>query len=220
MTRRSISTEQDLSRAERDELRRTRMGVNSDEVARQEPEPLATPSLPAYHDPEQNAHEATMRHEALLHEQSAQALPVANDPGYRQPAAPAAEEPVVVQVVDDFDLAMAPPSVQAEAGPHRLQARRIEQGIYFVVHTIAILLGIRLLLGLFGANPENSFVIFIGTLAWPFAAPFENLFSLAPGLAESGFDLGVLFGIFIYYLFAWIIVRAVRFAMMRPIMTK
>lgn len=56
--------------------------------------------------------------------------------------------------------------------------------------------------------------------ATPSLPIYRNPISLTSSLTERGFDLGVLFGIFIYYLFAWIIARAVRFAMMRPITTK
>ncbi|NJK78757.1 MAG: hypothetical protein HC893_01800 [Chloroflexaceae bacterium] len=128
------------------------------------------------------------------------------------------EQPAHI-IMDEEDLMIAPPPVISLTDRRRIQVRRVQKGIYFVVNVIAIFLGIRLLLQLLGANPENPFVIFIFGLTWPFAAPFKTLFSAMPTMGETSFEFGVLFGIFMYYIFAWIGAHIVRFAMMRSIET-
>lgn len=125
---------------------------------------------------------------------------------------------VETEEIDSSEEIAAPPPVASGAERRQLQIRRVRSAIYFVVHVIAILFGIRIALELFGANPENVFYIFLRTITLPFAAPFANLFSM---FGESGLvsALGLLFGIAIYYLFAWIAAGIATSLMSRPIKT-
>jgi YggT family protein len=52
----------------------------------------------------------------------------------------------------------------------------IANTIYWLFGLLEILLGLRLLLRLFGANTQNEFARLINNLSAPFAAPFSNLF--------------------------------------------
>ncbi|ACK72168.1 conserved hypothetical protein [Gloeothece citriformis PCC 7424] len=58
-----------------------------------------------------------------------------------------------------------------------LVTRRIINGIYFLIGALEILLGLRFLLRLSGANPDNQFAAVIFGISEPFAAPFISLFS-------------------------------------------
>lgn len=97
---------------------------------------------------------------------------------------------------------------------HQRRIQRVQRIIFFVTNVIAIFTFIRLLLELANANPNNGFFIFISLITAPFLAPFRSLF----GYSQAGYEISVgalVFAILIYYLFAWIISRIVKFAMQR-----
>jgi hypothetical protein len=126
---------------------------------------------------------------------------------------------VETEEIDTGEELSAPPPVATPAERRQLQIRRVRKGIFFVVHIIAVFFGIRIALALFGANPDNVFVNFMQVVTAPFAAPFANLFGM---LSETGgfvSALGLLFGIAVYYLFAWIIAGIATSLMSRPIKT-
>ena len=65
----------------------------------------------------------------------------------------------------------------------RLRAARLNTPFVWIINTIfwlvgslEILLGIRFLLRLFAANPQNEFARLINNLSAPFIAPFSTLF--------------------------------------------
>lgn len=97
----------------------------------------------------------------------------------------------------------------------RLSVARIRRAVYFLTHVIAIFLTIRFLLQALGANQDNPFVLFLNGVTYLFAAPFQGLFPPITS-GRSTFDFGLIVGIAIYYIFAWIIVRLVSFYMTRP----
>jgi hypothetical protein len=126
---------------------------------------------------------------------------------------------VETEQIDSSVEVAAPPPVASQAEQRQLQIRRVRRTIYFIAHIIAILFGIRIALALFGANPENAFVIFLQTITLPFAAPFANLFGMFGEVTGFTSALGLLFGIGIYYLFAWIAAGIATAIMSRPIKT-
>ncbi len=119
--------------------------------------------------------------------------------------------------IDESEVIAAPPPVPSDVQRRQLQIARVKRGIYFFVHSLAILLGIQIALELFNANPDNVFVIFIQVITAPFIAPFYNLFGVGD---ETGALLSagsLLFAIVVYYLFAWIIAGIATAVMSRPI---
>jgi len=78
---------------------------------------------------------------------------------------------------------------------------KTQQGISYAVAALEILLGLRLLLGIAAANPDNVFANFIFGLSEPFVYPFSNLFT---NLQFNGgahiFDINLLFGMIVYLL--------------------
>jgi hypothetical protein len=97
---------------------------------------------------------------------------------------------------------------------HQRRIRRVQRIIFFVTNVIAIFTFIRLLLELANADPNNGFFVFISLITAPFLAPFRGLF----GSSQVGYEVSVgalVFAILVYYLFAWIISRIVKFAMQR-----
>lgn len=87
----------------------------------------------------------------------------------------------------------------------------IINSIYFFVGLLEILLGLRLLLRISGANPDNTFAQVIYNLSDPFVAPFSTLF-ISPVSDQGGniFDVNVLIAIVVYALLGWIAVWLVR----------
>lgn len=87
----------------------------------------------------------------------------------------------------------------------------IINSIYFLVGLLEILLGLRLLLRVFGANTENTFAQVIYNLSDPFVAPFSTLFiSPVSGGGTNIFDVNVLIAIVVYALLGWIAVWVIR----------
>ncbi|NEQ33967.1 MAG: hypothetical protein F6K04_23750, partial [Leptolyngbya sp. SIO4C5] len=63
-----------------------------------------------------------------------------------------------------------------ESAQQNAIARKFEQGIYFLVGALELLLLLRFILRLSGANPANTFANVIYNLSEPFIAPFSTLF--------------------------------------------
>ncbi|WP_008308938.1 YggT family protein [Leptolyngbya sp. PCC 6406] len=101
-------------------------------------------------------------------------------------------------------LGQPPPSqleqqrLQREAARHA-QARRVTvldkfvQGIIYLVVSLEVLLGLRFMLRLTAANPDNTFAGVIYGLSDPFVTPFSTLF-ISPTVSGSQhiFDINVL----------------------------
>jgi uncharacterized protein YggT (Ycf19 family) len=81
----------------------------------------------------------------------------------------------------------------------------IVNSIYVLVGLLEILLGLRLLLRLTGANPDNSFANFIYNFSEPFMAPFSTLFiSPTAGGGANIFDVNLIIAIIVYALLGWL----------------
>lgn len=107
--------------------------------------------------------------------------------------------------------------LQQEQG--RLEAARksntfawIINSISFLVGLLEILLVLRFVLRVAGANTQNTFAQFIYNISDPFVAPFSTLF-ISPTTRDAGsiFDLNVLVAIVIYALLGWIAISLVRY---------
>jgi hypothetical protein len=93
--------------------------------------------------------------------------------------------------------------------PVRARARRVRRGILFTVNLIAILITIRIVLALLGANPESPFAAFMYTITEIFTFPFHGLFGAwtPPAYGVMVFEASSLVAIAIYYLLGWIALR-------------
>ncbi len=101
----------------------------------------------------------------------------------------------------------------------RLRAARLNtpfvwivNSIFWLVGSLEILLGIRFLLRLFAANPQNEFARLINNLSAPFIAPFSTLF-ISPifGGGSYIFDINIIIAIVAYSLLSYLAVSLVRF---------
>ncbi len=88
----------------------------------------------------------------------------------------------------------------------------LTNSIYLLVGLLEILLVLRFILRLLGANTGNTFAAFILNLSQPFIAPFSTLF-VSPVTQGGGsiFDVNVLIAMVVYALLGWIVVSIVRF---------
>jgi hypothetical protein len=93
--------------------------------------------------------------------------------------------------------------------PRQTSSRRIRRGILFAANLIAILIAIRIVLALLGANPESIFAAVIYTITGVFTFPFQGLFGawVPPAYGVTVFEASSLVAIAIYYLLAWIALR-------------
>jgi uncharacterized protein YggT (Ycf19 family) len=88
----------------------------------------------------------------------------------------------------------------------------IVNSIFWLTGMLEILLGIRFLLRLFAANPENEFARMINNLSAPFIAPFSTLFISPTSVSKANiFDLNILIAIVAYALLSYLAFSLVRF---------
>jgi hypothetical protein len=78
--------------------------------------------------------------------------------------------------------------------------------IWFLVGVINIIVAIRFVLLLLGANREAGFTDFIYSLSTPFVSPFVGIFG-EPTYGRAVFEVSSLLAIIIYTLIAWGIVK-------------
>jgi len=88
----------------------------------------------------------------------------------------------------------------------------IVNSIYWLLGLLEILLGLRFLLRLFGANPQNEFARLINNLSAPFIAPFSTLF-VSPTFSGGPyiFDINIAIAIVTYMLLSYLVLSLVRF---------
>ncbi|NTU82764.1 MAG: YggT family protein [Chloroflexales bacterium] len=92
--------------------------------------------------------------------------------------------------------------VPSTADRQAATARRIQQVIAFVIGTIVVLLGIRFVLLLLGANQVSPFVQLIYGLTQPLTAPFQGMFG-EPTLGASVIEWTSLVAIICYSLLGY-----------------
>lgn len=82
--------------------------------------------------------------------------------------------------------------------------------VWFILGAIEILIGLRFILKLLGANPNSGFVEFIYSVTGVLTAPFDNIFGVAStqnGEVRSVFEPSILVAAAVYALIAWGIVK-------------
>lgn len=100
---------------------------------------------------------------------------------------------------------------RARSARTNLTADRLINGVYFLIGALEVLLTLRLILRISGANVENAFAGFIYGLSAPFVAPFSTLFvsPTAEG-ARYIFDINLLVAILVYGLLGLLAGRLIR----------
>jgi len=86
---------------------------------------------------------------------------------------------------------------------------KLVQIIYFLAGALGMLLLLRMILRLFGANPDNTFAQFIYNLSEPFYAPVANLFGTPKFGNSQVFEINALVAIAAYAILGWLVGRLV-----------
>jgi uncharacterized protein YggT (Ycf19 family) len=105
--------------------------------------------------------------------------------------------------VEHVDSVTVDPHARRVAAAHR-----INQAIYLLFGFIEILIGIRLILKMLGANPASPFAASLYAITSPFLAPFAGIF---PRLQYPGgiFEPEAVLAIVMLMLLAWLLTRVV-----------
>lgn len=101
------------------------------------------------------------------------------------------------------------------AAERRMQLFQVTRILWTILGLLEMLLGIRFVLHVIGANPASGFAQFIYGVTGPFMAPFVNLVS-TPTAGSTVFEVTALIAMAVYALFFWIIVQVIRVAADRP----
>ena len=108
-------------------------------------------------------------------------------------------------------------NVPSAAAVRAAGVERAKQVIYFIFGIVEVLLAIRFVLLLLGANEASSFVRLIYGLSQPFVLPFQGIFG-APSFDSSVIEWSSLVGIVVYLLVAYGLARLIEliYAPTRP----
>lgn len=85
---------------------------------------------------------------------------------------------------------------------------RIAQLVWLLVALVEVFIGIRVVLKLLAANPQNAFASFIYALSDVMLLPFLGI-TIAPGANGVVLDVPAIIGMLVYALFGWIVVRLI-----------
>jgi len=111
-------------------------------------------------------------------------------------------------------------SVPSAAARRNAGVTRAKQVIYFIFGAINVLLVMRFVLLLLGANEASPFVNLIYSLSRAFVLPFRGIFA-EPDLGASVIEWAALVGMIVYSLLAYGIVRVIEliYAPVHPTVT-
>jgi hypothetical protein len=87
--------------------------------------------------------------------------------------------------------------------------------IYFLLGVLEVILALRWLFRLLGANTDNSFITLLYGISHPFVAPFNGIFNDQALGKQSVFEFSTLIALLVYALIAWGLVSLINL-MMRP----
>jgi len=100
--------------------------------------------------------------------------------------------------------------VQTESAP---DAESIVQNIiWYILGLMEVLIGLRFVLKMLGANPASSFVDVIYNVTGVLTAPFDSIFGVTKtttGTTQSVFEPSILVAAIVYALIAWGIVKII-----------
>jgi len=86
---------------------------------------------------------------------------------------------------------------------------RLVKFIYFLTGALGVLLLLRVLLRMFGANPNNTFAQVIYSLSDPFVAPFATLFGTPEFGKSQVFEINTLVAIVAYVILGYLVGRLI-----------
>ena len=93
---------------------------------------------------------------------------------------------------------------------------RIVNIVYFLFGAVLLLLAVRVILHLIGANADNGFANFINGLSAPFVALFANLVQNPALSATAVLEVTTVIAMIVYAIVAWLVGRVVWLTLSRP----
>lgn len=105
-------------------------------------------------------------------------------------------------------------TVQKQSVAHRERTPGIliaQRAIWFIVGVVNIVIAVRFVLLLLGANQAAGFTDFVYSVSAPFVAPFVGIFG-EPAYGKSVFEVSSILAIVIYFLVAWGVVKLLTIA--------
>jgi YggT family protein len=111
-------------------------------------------------------------------------------------------------VTDGSGMAHRETSVRDVAGEQRQRLFKAAQLIWLVVGAVEVLIGLRGLLKLIGANPDNGFASFVYNFAGLFLAPFLSLTG-SPSSGGMVLEVPSIIAMLLYALLGWAIIGVV-----------
>lgn len=97
------------------------------------------------------------------------------------------------------------------AAERRLRFLQVDRIMYTLLGILEILLGLRFVLKLIGANPASGFTVFIYGITGLFMSPFNAIIG-TPTFGGSSFEVTTLIAMAVYALLFWVLVRVLEVA--------
>jgi YggT family protein len=101
--------------------------------------------------------------------------------------------------------------VSDTAGAQWLWLSKLSQVVWLLIGIIEILIGLRVILRLVAANPNNDFAAFIYNASAPFLAPFFGLVG-SPAFDGSVLEIASLIAMAVYLILGWLLVQIIWLA--------
>lgn len=92
-------------------------------------------------------------------------------------------------------------------------ARKVNGIVWFLFGVLEVIIGMRVVLKLLGADPANAFASFIYDLAYPFLVPFFGIVSEPQPTSNSVLETSSIIAMVVYLLVAWGITRLLSLIM-------
>jgi YggT family protein len=126
------------------------------------------------------------------------------------------EEEVDRNIEQHQDMNLTEKTRGIAAANQNSSVARIVNIVYLLFGAIELLLVVRIVLHMVGANPDNSFANFVNGLSAPFVALFANLLQ-NPALGTTGvLEITTLVAVIVYAIVAWLIGRVIWLVLSRP----
>jgi hypothetical protein len=93
---------------------------------------------------------------------------------------------------------------------------RVVNIVYFLFGALELMLAIRVVLHLVGANPGNGFANFIDVLSWPFVALFASLLQNPTLGGTSVLEVTTIIAMLVWAIVAWLAGRLIWLTLSRP----
>lgn len=108
---------------------------------------------------------------------------------------------------EHIEKAPADQASTSHAEPSRnIVSRKVTRAIWILASVLDVLLGFRLLLKLFAANPESPFARLVYSASDYLVYPFQNLVT-NPRIGDGVFEITTLIAMLVYLFLTWLVIE-------------